>query len=112
MAASRTKNVTAAAASAARRLVVTVFILGGDLLVFFFLFVHAFELERIRGHDLEVGAALHARDDIPLVDLLGIDVEIGFTFGAQDHWDASFSLPGRRRDGARPSVYLESLAAA
>ncbi len=55
------------------------------LLFLFFLFLDAGQLQRLDGHDFEVGATLRAGDNLPLVNLILFDIQIAFTFRTNDH---------------------------
>jgi hypothetical protein len=48
-------------------------------------FVHRLEFDGIGGDHLEVRAALRARDDLPFIDFIFLDVEIGLAFRAVQH---------------------------
>src|SRR5262249_18746558 len=78
------------------------------LLVFFLIFLFdGGELQRLCRDDLEVGATLRARDGVAFLEVLGIEVEIRFTFWAKDHDYLSFSSDGGGRQGFQANDYIK-----
>jgi hypothetical protein len=49
------------------------------------LFIHGLQLNRTNRDYLEVGTAFRAGDDFSFIDLIFVDVEVGFTFRTMNH---------------------------
>ena len=82
--------------AATRRRAVISFLLFFILVLFVLVFFHLIdilELERIRRNDFEIAAALGAGHYVPFFDVILFDVQIGVTFGTQNHCIASVRGP-------------------